>query len=349
MLEIIQKDIDEIWPNLDLNSLQDKTILISGASGLLGTYFLASLKKLQENHRSGLKTYALVKSEPTDYFQKLCSFEGAQIIQGDLTDQNFQRNLPHADFIIHAAGYGQPHRFMEFPITTLHLNTAVTFAFFERLKAGGKFLFIGTSEVYVGLERSPHQESQIGHTNTDHPRACYIEAKRCGEAICHSFKKSGIDAKIARLALAYGPGTRLGDRRVLHSFIEKGLQGEIRLLDQGQAWRTYCYVTDAIEVLWKIFLEGQQTVYNVGGVSRTSIRDLAITIGHLMRVPVVFPKEIHKLAGAPEDVQLDLSRIQKEFSKKDFIKLEEGLRRTIEWEKSLYEKAAGKEVLSYVR
>jgi UDP-glucuronate decarboxylase len=339
MLEIIYRDVEEILNRVDLSPLKNKRILISGASGLLGTYFLACLRKFQEREPSDLRIFALVASEPTFYFQKLCDFPGLEIIRGDLTDQSFQRSLPRADFIIHAAGYGQPNRFMESPIKTLHLNTAATFALFEKLNGAGKFLFIGTSEVYVGLESSPHRETQIGHTNTDHPRACYIEAKRCGEAICHSFRKAGIDAKIVRLALAYGPGTRPGDRRVLHSFIEKALRGEIDLLDQGFARRTYCYVLDAMEMLWNIFLEGKEAVYNVGGTSRITIRDLAIQVAGHLQVPVKFPKSAQELVGAPDDVQLDLSRVKNEFQKTDFISLEEGVRRTIAWQKAILDQS----------
>ncbi|MDB5036484.1 MAG: hypothetical protein JWQ35_12 [Bacteriovoracaceae bacterium] len=339
-LDIIYEDAEQIRKIVPLGSLKDKTILVSGASGLLGTYFVSCLRNLQLAEPSRMKVYALTASEPSPYFKKICDFAGAEIIWGDLTRPEFQRELPYADFIIHAAGYGQPNRFMEFPIKTLHLNTAVTFALFEKLNKGGKFLFIGTSEVYVGLETSPHSENQIGHTNTDHPRACYIEAKRCGEAICHSFRKSGVDAKIARLALAYGPGTKPTDRRVLHSFIEKGLNGRIDLLDQGLARRTYCYVTDAMEMLWNISLHGKEAVYNVGGLSRTNIRELALKVGGLLNAPVYFPSDVHELKGAPEDVQLDLSRVRHEFKKEHFVSLDDGLKRTIEWQRSLLKTSA---------
>ena len=330
-LGIIYRDARDIMGRVRFQNFRGSSVMITGASGLLGHYFVACLRELNAN----LKIYALTATPPTAEFQELCRFQNAEIICGDLTDPKFQSSLPYADFIVHAAGYGQPNRFMEFPIKTLHLNTAATFSLFEKLNRGGKFLFIGTSEVYAGLTSSPHRESQIGTTNTDHPRACYIEAKRCGEAICHSFQKSGVDSKIARLALAFGPGTKPGDRRVLHSFIEKGLNGRIDLLDQGLARRTYCYVSDAMEMLWNIALQGRETVYNVGGTARTTIRDLALRVGAFMKVPVYFPAETQELKGAPEDVQLDLSRVCSEFSKKDFISLDEGLRRTIAWQRSI--------------
>ena len=97
--------------------------------------------------------------------------------------------------------------FMQNPVKTLQLNTSTTLLLFEKLLPGGKFLFISTSELYSGLSHPPFTEQQIGTTNTTHPRACYIEGKRCGEAIVNAFREQGVNAKSARLALAYGPGT----------------------------------------------------------------------------------------------------------------------------------------------
>jgi len=338
ILNLLEQDASRVCDAVSLSPLRGKSILITGASGLLGTHYISCLRQLQLADSAKMKIYAVIASEPESYFKKLCDFSGMEIIQQDLTHPEFQNNLPEADVIIHAAGYGQPGRFMAFPIKTLHLNTSATFSLFQKLKPGGKFLFVGTSEVYVGLNAEKYSENQIGHTNTDHPRACYIEAKRCGEAICHSFRKSGVDAKIARLALAYGPGTRPGDQRVLHSLIEKGLQGRIDLLDQGLANRTYGYVSDAMELMWKMMLEGREAVYNVGGISRTSIRELALKIGELMHVPVVFPQEAHGLKDAPADVQLDLARSRAEFKKDEFVSLEEGLSRTIQWQRAITRK-----------
>ena len=87
------------------------------------------------------------------------------------------------DFIIHAAGYGQPIRFVEDEIATIDINTRTTRELFNLLKTDGKYLFISTSEVYSGA-KTPYKESDIGTTTPQHPRACYIEGKRCGEAIC---------------------------------------------------------------------------------------------------------------------------------------------------------------------
>ena len=169
---------------------------------------------------------------------------------------------------------------MENQVKTLKINTIGTFNLLEKLLPEGKFMFISSSEVYSGLSTPPHRENEIGTTNTTHPRSCYIEAKRCGEAICNAYRAMGIQAKSARLSLAYGPGTRPNDMRVINSFIQKALiQGYINLMDQGLAFRTYCYISDAMEIMWNILVKGKEPVYNVGGFSKVTIAELAKLIG----------------------------------------------------------------------
>ncbi len=327
---MIEQDSKQIVSQVNLSRLRGKTVMIAGASGLIGTYFLACLRQIK-----GVKVVAIIQSRPKAYWLKLADFEGVKIMRGDLTKINFCQSLPKADFIIHAAGYGQPGRFLAEPVKTLKLNTLTTFLLFDKLKPKGKFLFISSSEVYSGLTHPPFKENQIGTTNTDHIRACYIEAKRGGEAICYAFNQKGIKAKIVRLSLVYGPGTRRNDKRVLNQLIAKGLKGEIRLLDQGRAKRTYGYVTDAIEAMWQILLRGREMIYNVGGESRISIAGLAKKIGKELKAEVVMPKKSAAVSGAPQEVRMDLTKIKKEFSKTKFVSLDEGLKRTINWRKQL--------------
>jgi len=198
-------------------------------------------------------------------------------------------------------------------------------------------LFVSSSEVYSGLDKRLLSENDIGLTTPSHPRAVYIEGKRCGEAICNAMRDKGMNAAIARVALAYGPGTRKNDKRALNSFIEKALcKKNLELLDAGNAVRTYCYVADTVELLWKILINGHQRIYNVGGHSTVTIAELASMIGDIIGVPVVFPETQTKISGAPEEVCLDLTRIEKEFGKTKYVGLDDGLRATIEWQRSLY-------------
>jgi nucleoside-diphosphate-sugar epimerase len=226
---------------------------------------------------------------------------------------------------------------MQDPVKTLKLNTSTTLALFDCLAAGGRFLFVSSAEVYSGLPDPPYKETQIGSTNTTHPRSCYIEGKCCGEAICNAYRARGIQASSARLALAYGPGTKPGDRRVINAFIERGItQGKITLQDMGIAKRTYCYVSDAVEILCHILLSGKEPIYNVGGFSRITIAKLAKEIGRYLDVPVEFPAEAQELGGAPDDVSLDMSLAANEFKKTQYVPFEEGLVKTVKWQKALY-------------
>ncbi len=115
-----------------------------------------------------------------------------EVLRLDLADFRTYPELPTVDVVIHAAGYGQPGRFMANPGATIAINTSSTAALIERLRGrDGRFLFISTSEVYSGSQKEFVAEGDIGTTTPEHPRACYIEGKRCGEAICNSFRAQG--------------------------------------------------------------------------------------------------------------------------------------------------------------
>ncbi len=138
----------------------------------------------------------------------------------------------------------------------------------------------------------------------------------------------------ARISLAYGPGTKKSDARVLNQFIEKALtRGRIDLIDDGSARPTYCYIDDTVEMLWNILLHGTQEVYNVGGISEISLSALSQKIGHMLGVPAVIPVSP---VGTPH-VKMDISRYQKEFGKTDYVSLDDGLRATIAYQRALYD------------
>ncbi len=148
----------------------------------------------------------------------------------------------------------------------------------------------------------------------------------------------GYDVKIARLCLAYGPGTRKFDQRVLNSIIEKSIKGDIKLLDDGSAIRTYCYITDVIEMLLNICLYGNEVVYNIGGASRVTILELAQYIGNLTNKKVSTSINENPLKGNPNVVNVSIDKYCSEFNKIKFVELEEGLINTINWQKIIYNK-----------
>jgi UDP-glucuronate decarboxylase len=180
---IIYEDIKKI--NLDLSKMKDKSVLITGASGLIGIYLLAYIKSQQEKYN--ITIYTWTKNFPNKIFESL--FEDCASIVGDITVKELYKNIPKIDYIIHCAGYGQPSVFLADEISqikTIQINTIVTLWLLEKLKKNGTFIFMSSSEVYDGLDERKITEEQIGITNTNHPRACYIESKKCGETICYS-------------------------------------------------------------------------------------------------------------------------------------------------------------------
>jgi len=337
LAELILKDVADITAAVDFNEIKDKTFLITGASGLIGHYLVATLAAAAEKGNAPKEVLLVSKHEVPEYFKDLTKNLNARILTGDVSDQDFFKSIPEADYIVHAAGYGQPGKFMIDPVKTLELNTLGTFETLKKLRPDGKYLFVSTSEVYSGLSTPPFKESQIGTTNTDHPRSCYIEGKRGGEVIVNAYRSKGVQAKSARLSLAYGPGTRKDDARVLNSFIKKALMDKkIAMMDHGEAKRTYMYITDAVEILFDILFKGKDALYNVGGTSRTTIKELAEMIGSYTEAPVTFPETESASAGAPDDVYLDMTKSETEFNKKNYLPLAEGLKKTIEWQKELY-------------
>ena len=181
-LSHIYADCSDIIEKVDLSTLAGKSLLLTGASGLLGVYFLTTLKRYNENNTTKIKVFATIHSDFPEEFSELFDDKNIIIYKGDLTDNNFLQSLPKVDTVIHTAGYGQPRRFMENPIKTLKLSTSVTLGLFEKINQDGNFLFISTSEVYSGLKALKYKENDIGRTSTTHYRSCYIEGKRSGEA-----------------------------------------------------------------------------------------------------------------------------------------------------------------------
>jgi nucleoside-diphosphate-sugar epimerase len=330
-MDFLKKDINRIFENVNLSSLKNKKILITGASGLVGFYLTQCVKELQKE--LNISIYLSYKNDIPEYLKEYYDFPYVEIKE-DITTVELQSK--YFDVIIHSSGYAQPMKFLDDSLTTIKINTLATINLLNGLKPDGKFLFVSTSEIYNGNNDLNITEDQIGTTTPSHNRACYIESKRCGETICHSYKLSGYDVKIARLSLAYGPFTKLGDLRVLNSIIDKGLNNDsIELMDDGSAIRTYCYITDVIEMFWNILLNSKENTYNVSGFSNTSIRDLANNIGDKLNKKVSIPSLSNSLAGNPKIVNISSEKYINEFNKKEFVNIDYGLENVIEWMKHI--------------
>lgn len=253
-------------------------------------------------------------------------------VKGDITNVGFINSLPAADYIVHAATYGQPVRFMKNALATLKMGTVSTMALLEKLNHGGSFLFISSGAVYEGRTDELLRENVCGASNTNHPRSCYIESKRCGEAIVNAYRTMGVDAKSARVCLSFCGAVREDDVRVIPQLIRKGINnGRIDLLDRGSKEQIPLYMTDCVELLLNILLYGKSDIYNVSGKKAHTIYEIALEIGSILGVPVYQADDDSAgIAGAAEMSYVDMSKAEQEFGKTEYVDLNEALHRTIE-------------------
>ena len=305
----------------NIGQLKGKNILVVGASGLIGNHVLATLKEtgcyifiLRNNNMPFVITDAIVYDWKT----------------------LFKSSIPF-DYIIYLAGYGQPNKFISLKLNTLLLNTELVHKTFKLLASSGKGIYASSAEVYSGLMVEA-TENMIGTTTPDHPRACYAEGKRCGEAFIHAFNEYDRDIKIARIALSYGSGVQYNDTRVISDFIRMGLEdGVIRSNGGLSGVRTCCYVSDTVIMLLNIMLNGKSTVYNVGGDYYVTLRDILYDIAHGTNSVIEWGDE-NGVESAPSFVGMCMDKYYNEFHIEDDFILTNwyvGLSKTIEWFKYL--------------
>ena len=328
---IIYNDVKKIVDTCDLNEISGKRVLITGSSGLFGTYILYSLYELAQRGMAPKQVYSVIHRGVPEHLAELEVCPWLTFVKGDLSDDDFCASLPQADYIIHSSGYGQPGKFLKAPISALRQNTMTTFALLDKLTEGGKFLYVSSGAVYAENPKDEYVEDDISFATLDHPRLCYIEGKRCGEAICELYRREGVDVKIVRPSFTYGPGVRMDDVRVMYDFIRKGIEGDITMRDRGLGVHIYEYISDAIEEMWNVLLRGKQNTYNIAGYSEVSIYDLAKQIAGQLGVSVVVPEEEHTVPGAMMKQRVNSDRVEAEFNKHNFVSLEDGLKRTVDW------------------
>jgi UDP-glucuronate decarboxylase len=317
----------------NLFNLQNGKILVTGASGLIGSNLVKKILSQRTSNASKVSVVTKSGVLPDVGIDK----SRIEILQGNLLDSQFINNLDKYDVIFHGAGYGQPARFLEDTFGTLALNSEVTANLLRKVSPKGRFIFFSSSEIYSGSSVIPSREEHIGSTDPFHPRAAYIEGKRVGEAMTFLARNSfGISATSIRIALVYGPGTKLGDARVMNSFIARALRDQrLEMIDLGEALRTYCYVDDAVEIITRIATKGAEEVYNLGGVETISIRQLGEMICEITNAEFVLPKEIRGIKSAPNVVKLDMTKTLKLFNEEfEFENIYAGLRRTIDWQRN---------------
>ena len=331
MSKILSEDASQLVYHADTFK-SGARILVTGASGLIGINLLA-LFLSDEFVKKSIDVYVCVNSEASKTFLKT-TFPNSRIhfISVDLVgfktfslDQSF-------DYIFHLATYGQPGKFMSEQQDTMRLNSIGLIKLFQYLQPTGRLFFASTSEVYSGNPNTPHVESEIGNTTTTHPRACYIEAKRFGETFCYLKSQAGVNAYSGRISLAYGPGFRVGDRRVLNEFIFNALRtGSIQMMDDGSALRVYCYVRDTVDMILRQIHSNYFEPLNIGGVEQISIIDLANKVANNCAAKVFPGKPAEHVGGAPLIVSSSTILASKILDKKSYVPMDEGIARATKW------------------
>jgi len=331
MHKIMEEDAQYLISKLGLKGLEGSRVLITGSSGLIGRNLLNFFDAMLSSGRCSFEVDAISQHEQpdTDKLHHEIHCKAGNLSKGT---KNF--NLSKYDYIFHAATYGQPSKFTEKSIETLSLNGPIVIELSEYLSSDGTFVFLSTSEIYSGSDSTPNTEFDLGKLQVMNPRAAYVYGKLFGEVALLQMR-SEHRIRIGRIALSYGPGTKLDDSRVLNELIHRGItQQKVDLLDSGESIRTYCYVRDTLEMLLRIAFLGSSEIYNIGGVSQVSIRELGFEISKSLSVPFSRQDTPQQLLDSPKQVGLDISKYENEFGRMNFVELTEGLHRTISWQKS---------------
>lgn len=325
--KLIEEEYDKISTILNFN-LKDKTFLITGANGLIGSYMIDYLTFI------GAKVYAMSRS-----LEKLKNrfFNNTNItfIEQDLT-KPFIFNIP-CDYVVHTASNCHPLSFSTDPVGTMKANLFGTMNLLDYIKQyGGKFLYLSTGEIYGNNIDHAFTENDLGIVDTKISRSCYPESKRAAETLCISYNAQyNINVNIARLCFVYGPTITDTNSRADAQFLRNAICGEdIVLKSKGEQKRTYCYVADAVSALLYILLYGDKNgFYNIANPnSIVSVKEYAEILAEIAGVELQFelPDAVEAKGYSKQaDSILDSSKLQ-QLGWKPLYNFKEGIKHTYE-------------------
>jgi len=235
--------------------------------------------------------------------------------------------------VLDFASPASPIDYLRHPFETLHVGSiGVENALRLAKRAGATFLLSSTSEVYGDPLEHPQRESYWGNVNPIGPRAVYDEAKRFAEAITMAYRRyEKLDVRVARIFNTYGPRMRLDDGRVVPTFVAQALRGEpITMFGDGSQTRSFCYVDDEVEGLWRLLHSSYQEPVNVGNPHELTILEFAKAVQRLVGadVPIVqkpLPEDDPKVRRP------DISRAKELLGWEPRVSFDDGMRRTIAW------------------
>ena len=304
-----------------------KTAVVTGGAGFLGSHLCERL--VAEGMRVGA-----VDNLVTGKRENLRALDGSPAFSFLLHDVSRPFTLAGpVDHVLHFAPPASPIDYLELPIQTLKVGSLGTHNGLGLAKAkGARFLLASTSEVYGDPLVHPQPESYWGNVNPVGPRGVYDEAKRFAEAMVMAYHRvHGLDTRIVRIFNTYGPRMRPRDGRVVPAFLQQALTGRpLTVFGDGSQTRSFCYVDDLIEGIYRLLLSAQTDPVNIGNPHEMTILEFAETI----RAAVGGDSEIvfePLPVDDPNTRQPDISLARQVLGWEPRISLDEGIRRTLDY------------------
>jgi len=304
-----------------------KTVVVTGGAGFLGSHLCDRF--IREGYRV-ICVDNFITGDPRN-IQHLEKNRDFRLVQHDVSTHI---NIPgKVDHVLHFASPASPFDYLHYPIPTLKvgaLGTHNTLGLALAKKA--TYLLASTSEVYGDPQEHPQKETYWGHVNPIGPRGVYDEAKRFAEAMTMAYHRSHkLDTKIVRIFNTYGPRMRMKDGRVVPAFIDQVIHHKpLTVFGDGRQTRSFCFYSDLIEGIYRLLLSKQHDPVNIGNPDEFTILEFA---GMVIQLSGSKSKIVHKPLPTddPKQRRPDISKAKKILDWTPKVKLEQGLKETLEW------------------
>jgi dTDP-glucose 4,6-dehydratase len=306
---------------------QQPTSVVTGAAGFLGSH-LADLLLARGHKVIGIDNFV---TGTVDNISHLAGNPDFKFIQQDVTEFLFLNET--VDYVWHFASPASPIDYLELPIQTLKVGSLGTHKALGLAKEkGARFLLASTSEIYGDPLVHPQTEDYWGNVNPIGLRGCYDEAKRFAEALTMAYyREHQVETRIVRIFNTYGPRMRLNDGRVVPAFISQALKNKpVTVFGQGRQTRSFCYVSDLIEGIYRLMMSHHHLPVNIGNPTELTMLQFA---GQIIRATRSRSKIIFKPLPQddPKQRRPDITRARKILRWEPSVRLADGLAKTIEY------------------
>ncbi len=308
--------------------MSEKRAVVLGAAGFIGSHLVDRF--LGEGWRvTGVDNLITGTTRNLEHVAREPRFD---FIEADIC-RSLDTIPGRIDAVLDFASPASPIDYLKHPFETLHVGShGVENAIRLARRAGAPFVLSSTSEVYGDPLEHPQRESYWGNVNPIGPRAVYDEAKRFAEAITVAYRRyEKVDVRIARIFNTYGPRMRLDDGRIVPTFVSQALRGEpITVFGDGTQTRSFCYVDDNVEGIWRLLHSRFQDPVNIGNPDEMTVLGFAEAVQRFVgsRCPIVhrpLPEDDPKVRRP------DIARAKELLGWEPKVGFDEGMRRTIAW------------------